>query len=161
MVSCLRVHIPPILVYCPPSNGGSLLLSGTKVVCSGGFVESFWVGNYFKVLIWYLINVIDDGRIALNSYVRFITSSSSLACWFLYLAFRLHFQLAWWWTVHQTCYRSCWFLLEYWILKYDEKYHINRAMVMIWCYMAQMSVDEQITWWNQCVQYVINVDNIW
>ena len=50
LVSCFRFHMPPIFVYYLPSNGGDLLLPGTTVVGSGGFGESFWVGDYFKVL---------------------------------------------------------------------------------------------------------------
>ena len=30
-----------------------------------------------------------------------------------------------------------------------------------WCYMAQMSVNEQKIWLNQCVKNVIWVDKIW
>ena len=45
LISCLRFHMPPILVECPPSNGGSLLLVGTTVVGSGGVNVSFWVGE--------------------------------------------------------------------------------------------------------------------
>ena len=36
MISCLRVHMPPILVKCAPSNVGALLLYGTKLPGSGG-----------------------------------------------------------------------------------------------------------------------------
>ena len=35
----------------PPSNGGALMLSGTTVVESRGFGESFLVGEDFKVCI--------------------------------------------------------------------------------------------------------------
>ena len=31
-------------------------------------------------------------------------------------------------------------------VRYEDKYHRNRAMVIIWCYMAHMSVNERITW---------------
>ena len=41
----------PILVECPPSNGGSLLLSGTTVVGSRGVDVSLWVGGDDIVLI--------------------------------------------------------------------------------------------------------------
>ena len=32
---------------------------------------------------------------------------------------------------------------------------------MIWCYMDQMSVNEQITWRNQCVQGITWVEEVW
>ena len=32
---------------------------------------------------------------------------------------------------------------------------------MIWCYMDQMSVNDQITWYNKCVQYMIWVEEVW
>ena len=32
---------------------------------------------------------------------------------------------------------------------------------MIWCYMANMSIDERITWRNQCVQNMIRVEEVW
>ena len=31
----------------------------------------------------------------------------------------------------------------------------------IWCYMVQMSVNKQTTWLNQCVQHVIQVEEVW
>ena len=34
LISCLRVHMSPIFVECPPSDGGALLFVGTKVVGS-------------------------------------------------------------------------------------------------------------------------------
>ena len=51
LISCLRVHMPPILVDCPPSNGGALLLAGNRVVGFGGFGVSFWFSKYDIVLI--------------------------------------------------------------------------------------------------------------
>ena len=51
MISCLRVHMPPIFVECPPSNGGSVLLVETETLGSRGFGESLWAGKYFDVLI--------------------------------------------------------------------------------------------------------------
>ena len=51
MISCFRVHMPPIFVYYTPSNGGDHLLGGTKLIGSGSFGEYFWVGEDFKVLI--------------------------------------------------------------------------------------------------------------
>ena len=51
MIPCLRVQMPPILVECPPSNSGSLLLAGTTVVGYGGVDASFWVGEDAIVLI--------------------------------------------------------------------------------------------------------------
>ena len=47
LISCSIVQMPPIFVECPPSNGGDLLLAGTKVVGSGGFGESLWDGEDF------------------------------------------------------------------------------------------------------------------
>ena len=37
--------MPPMLVECPPSNGGSLLLVGTTEVGSRVVDASFWVGE--------------------------------------------------------------------------------------------------------------------
>ena len=51
LTSCLRVHMAPILVECPPSNGGSLLLYGTMMVWYRGVYVSFWVGDDDIVLI--------------------------------------------------------------------------------------------------------------
>ena len=34
-------------------------------------------------------------------------------------------------------------------------------MVMILCYMAQMRVNEQITWLNKCFWNVIQVEVVW
>ena len=56
-----------------------------------------------------------------------------------------------------TCYPSCFVHLEYLILSYEGHDQINSKMVIIWCYMSQMNVNEQITWWNKCVQHVIQV----
>ena len=47
LISCLRVHISPIFVECPPFNGVSLLLSGNNVVVSGGFDVSLWADENF------------------------------------------------------------------------------------------------------------------
>ena len=41
LILCFRVHMPPVFVDFPLSNGGSLLLDGTTEVGSGGFGESF------------------------------------------------------------------------------------------------------------------------
>ena len=51
LISYLRVHMPPILVEFPPSNGGSLLLVGNMVVGSVGVNASLWVGKYFELLV--------------------------------------------------------------------------------------------------------------
>ena len=32
---------------------------------------------------------------------------------------------------------------------------------MIWCYMAHMRVNEQISWLNNCVHHVIWVEEVW
>ena len=47
LISFLRVHMPPMLVGCSPSNGGSLLLVSTTLVGSGGVDVSLWVGEDF------------------------------------------------------------------------------------------------------------------
>ena len=39
--------MPPILVECPPSNGGALMLAGTTVIGSRGVNVSFWVCEDF------------------------------------------------------------------------------------------------------------------
>ena len=46
-------------------------------------------------------------------------------------------------------------------MRYEEQYHRNIEMVMIWCYMAQMGVNDQITWGGQWVQHVIQVEGVW
>ena len=51
LISCFGVHMVPIFVECPTSNGEDLFLTGTTVVGSGSFVESFWAGEYSEVLI--------------------------------------------------------------------------------------------------------------
>ena len=51
LISCLRVHMLPILVECPPSNAVSLLLAGTTVIGSGGVYASFWVGEDLELLV--------------------------------------------------------------------------------------------------------------
>ena len=43
---------------------------------------------------------------------------------------------------------------------YEEKHHRNRAMVMICSYMAQMGVNEKMTWRNQCVQHMVLVKEV-
>ena len=45
-----------------------------------------------------------------------------------------------------------------WTLRYEGQDHRNRAMGVIWCYMARMSINEKITWWNQCIRHVISVE---
>ena len=145
--------MPPILVEFPPYNGGSLLLSVTTVVGSVGVNVSFWLGENDIVLIWFdlLILYESTAKLFLSLLVIFSFSHQSLAC-SLY---------AWWWSILQTCSSFCWILLESWILTYKEQYHINRAMVMVCRYIAQMGVIEQITWWNKCLQHVIWVEEIW
>ena len=39
--------------------------------------------------------------------------------------------------------------------------HIDIPMVMIWCYMVQIGMNEQMTLWNQCVQNVTRVEEFW
>ena len=53
-------------------------------------------------------------------------------------------------------------LLASLILRYEGQYHIIRTMVIIWCNMEQMSINGKIShWWNQCVQNVICVGEVW
>ena len=68
--------MPPIFVDCTPSNGVHLLFSRTKVVGSGGFGESLWVGDYLKVLILSVMDVMYDERLSLKYSLRFIIFSS-------------------------------------------------------------------------------------
>ena len=37
LMSCLRVHTPPIFVECPTLNDGDILLSGTALLGSSAF----------------------------------------------------------------------------------------------------------------------------
>ena len=49
-----------------------------------------------------------------------------------------------------------------WSLRYEGQDNKNMTMVMkFWCYMAQISVNEQITWCDQCVHHVIRVGGLW
>ena len=66
----------PIFVECPPSDGGALLLVGTKVVGSWAFGESFWFGEDFDILILYIIYVIIDVIIAMRYYMSLFIFSS-------------------------------------------------------------------------------------
>ena len=59
--------MPPILVECPPSNGGDLLLVGTTVVGSGGVDVSFWDGEDFEMLVLSFINAIKNWRFSVRS----------------------------------------------------------------------------------------------
>ena len=47
LISCFRVHIPPVFVESPSSNGGDLLLAGITVVVYRDSGESFLSGEYF------------------------------------------------------------------------------------------------------------------
>ena len=67
MISCLRIHMPPILVEFTPYNGGSLLLARTTVVGSGGVDVSFWAGEDFEILVLSVINAIKTWRFSLSS----------------------------------------------------------------------------------------------
>ena len=75
-IDMLTEDLSPMIVECTPSNGGYLLLDGTIVVGSVGFGEFFWVGEDLKVLIWSVINVIDDASIALKYSLKFTIFSS-------------------------------------------------------------------------------------
>ena len=149
LVSCLRFHMPPILVKCPLYNGGALLLASTMVVGFGGVDVSFWDGENLELLVWSIIDVMVTVK-TLRSSVIFVSFSSvlmfshkSLACW-------LQLWIGRWVTFHQNCYSYCYPLLKFWSLGYEE-----------WCYMAQMSINEQINWRNQCVKHVIRVEEVW
>ena len=126
-----------------------------------GLWESFCFGKDFKVLILYVIDVMDNTIIDLKSSVSFIISHHILACWISSLDCWLQLRISWWWTVHHTCYPYCCFLLVSWRLSYEEKYFRYITMVMIWFYIVQMSVNDRITWCNQCVQNVIRVEAVW
>ena len=56
--------MPPILVECPPSNGRALLLAGNVVVGSGGDDLSFWAGEDFYLLVWFIINTVNKLRVS-------------------------------------------------------------------------------------------------
>ena len=56
--------MPTILVVCPPSNGGSLLLSGTTVVGSVGVNVSFWDGDNFELLVWSIMNAVKTLKVS-------------------------------------------------------------------------------------------------
>ena len=45
LISCLRVHMPPMFLEYPPYKGGAFLLSGTKVVVSWDFGKSILYGD--------------------------------------------------------------------------------------------------------------------
>ena len=157
LVSCLRVYMPPIFVECLPSDGGDLLLAVTTVVGSGGVDVSFWVGEDDRVLSWFKVNA----NIVSNFTVNWFISHQSLTCWLSSLVCWFQLRLAWWLTVHQTYYPSCWFLLTSWSLRYEEQYHSNIAMFVICSYMAQMGVNKKINWLNKCIQNVIQVEEVW
>ena len=164
LVSLSNVSEPTchqLFLDCPPANGGPLMLDGTTVLDYRGFGELLWVDEDFKVLIWSVIDVMDDSIIDLKSYVSFIFYHQILDCWISSLACWLQFWIEWRWDLHHTYYRSCCLLLESWYLRYKNQYRRNRAMVMIWCYMANMSIDERITWRNQYVQNMIWVEEVW
>ena len=72
LISCLRVHMPPFFVYCPPSYRGAFLLTGTTVVRSCAFGESILSGVDFESLIWFII----DAIIYMRSSVGFFVFSS-------------------------------------------------------------------------------------
>ena len=61
--------MPPILVECPPSNGGSLLLVGTTVLGSGGVDVPFWVGEDFDMLVYSIMNVVKTLSVSLMSFI--------------------------------------------------------------------------------------------
>ena len=161
LISCLRVHMPTIFIDCTLSNGWALRLARTTVVGSGRFGGSFWVGEDFKVLIWSVIDVMDYAIFSLNYSVRSIIFSSK-SCLLDFISFLLDSIVAYMKMIfHLTCYKSCWFLLEFWILRYEEHYLKNISMVIIWCYMAQMRVNKWINWWDKCVHHASRVEEVW
>ena len=137
------LHVYNFLDYVI-SYGGAVLLSGTTAVCPRNFGESWCVGNYgfFYSELWFLQ--------ALFLILLWISSFyyQSLACWISSFSCWLQLWLAWWWNVNHTCYPYCYFLLASLSLRYEYQYHRKRSMVMIWCYMAQMGIKEQLTWQN-------------
>ena len=58
----------PILVECPPSNGGAILLLRTTTVGSGGVYVSFWAGEDFGMLVWSIMNVAKVLSVSLISF---------------------------------------------------------------------------------------------
>ena len=67
-----------ILVECPPSNSGALLLVGTTVIGSGGVDVSFWAGEDFNMLVLSVINAVKTWRLSVSS-----VSISLVSLWFL------------------------------------------------------------------------------
>ena len=76
--------MPRILVECPPSNDGTLLLVGTTVVGSGGVYVSFWDGEDFEMLVLSVINAVKTWRLSVIS-----VSFSLVSLWFLSASFLL------------------------------------------------------------------------
>ena len=84
--------MPPILVECPPFNGGSLLLVGTTVLGSGGVDVSFWAGEDFEILFLYIIIAVKTWSFSVISVIFSLVSLwfsvssvsfSSVFLWFL------------------------------------------------------------------------------
>ena len=69
--------MPQILVECPPSNGGALLLVGTTVVGYRGVDVSFWAGKDFEMLVLSVINAVKTWRFSVSS-----VSFSLVSLWF-------------------------------------------------------------------------------
>ena len=145
--SCVWYSTCQKKVECPHSNGGPLLLDCTTVVGYWAVGEPFLSGEDFEILTGSIINVIINVR----SYVRFFIFSLESCLMASIFACMMS-------NCHMTCNQYCFFHLEIWSLRYEGKYHINRAMVMIWWYMVEMSINKQITWLNHCVRRVIWVE---
>ena len=69
--------MPRIFSEIPPSNGGALLLVGTKVVGSGGVDVSFWAGEDLEMLVLSVINAVKTWRFSVSS-----VSFSLFILWF-------------------------------------------------------------------------------
>ena len=77
LVSCFRVHVPPILIECLLSNGVDLLLVSTTVVGFGGINLFFWAGEDFEMLFLSVIIAVKTWRFSVS-----IVIFSSVSLWF-------------------------------------------------------------------------------
>ena len=102
-----------------------------------GFGESFWVDEDFKVLI----------RSVIYASIAVISSVSLTIFLIRVLLVGFHISI----IVFNCGLNDDELFIRIVIHLYGDQYHRNRAMVMIWCYMAQMSVNNQTTRLNKCV----------